>query len=512
VTGPFARFYPASLGLAARIGLIVIGAVALSVGISTVFIFFLGQGNSHPPSIPAARLAKDMLALYRRIDAAPAGERAGIEPEAPILRITWPAPPPPPGFTPPPGYLGDLQKLILDGLPEAGRGVGVDVGFPSADGGTPPGPPPQGSEFQGQQQGQPMPPPPPGSTGGGGGIVTSGSFGVGGGPFGAHGLLTFGPTVRAKLQLGDGSWLSLEASQWQPPPFPLIDFLTRVIPVTAVSLILFLWLARGFARPIVRLAEAAERLGIEGDVSMLQETGAPEMRAAARVFNQMQLRLRRLIDDRTQMLAAISHDLKTPITRLRLRAEFIEDASLQEKMLADLAEMESIVASTLAFARSDARSEASEPIDLADMLQSLAEARADCGAKVTYEGPAHLTVRVRPVALRRALGNLVDNALKYGESARLALSITDKLAVVTIEDEGPGIPVDQRELVFRPYYRLEGSRSRETGGVGLGLTIARAAIRAEGGDIELGNGSSGGLVVRVTLPLDPAAYRIASAS
>jgi signal transduction histidine kinase len=313
-----------------------------------------------------------------------------------------------------------------------------------------------------------------------------------------------GPPIRVSMQLGDGSWLAIEASEWWTLPFPLIEFLVRVVPISAVCLLLSLGVIRGFMRPITRLAAAAERLGIEGNVSMLQETGAPEMRAAARAFNEMQLRLRRLIDDRTQMLAAISHDLKTPITRLRLRAEFIEEPALQEKMLADLAEMEAIVASTLAFARSDARSEGSEAVDLADMLQSLAEARADSGALVGYEGPAHLTVKARPVALRRALSNLIDNAIKYGTSAHVALRIEDRQAVVEIDDEGPGIATDQMELVFRPYYRLEGSRSRETGGVGLGLSIARAVIRAEGGEIALTNRAEGGLRASVTLPLGTA--------
>src|SRR5262249_25438672 len=198
---------------------------------------------------------------------------------------------------------------------------------------------------------------------------------------------------------------------------------------------------------------------------------------------------------------ALSHDLKTPLTRLRLRAEFVDDPALQEKMLADLADMEAIVASTLAFARSDARSEAREAVDLAVMLQSLLEAHGDSGTLAHHDGPTHLTVRARPVALRRALGNLIDNAIKYGGSARVALGIDSGQAVVTIEDEGPGIPLDQAELVFRPYYRLEGSRSRETGGVGLGLSIARAAIRAEGGDITLSNCAERGLQVRVMLPL-----------
>jgi signal transduction histidine kinase len=163
--------------------------------------------------------------------------------------------------------------------------------------------------------------------------------------------------------------------------------------------------------------------------------------------------------------------------------------------------MEAIVASTLAFARSDARSEGSEAVDLADMLQSLAESRADSGAQVGYEGPAHLTIRARPVALRRALSNLIDNAIKYGTSAHIALRLEERQAVVEIADEGPGIAAEQMELVFRPYSRLEGSRSRETGGVGLGLSIARAVIRAEGGEIALANRPEGGLCARVTLPL-----------
>src|SRR4029077_2041932 len=155
-------------------------------------------------------------------------------------------------------------------------------------------------------------------------------------------------------------------------------------------------------------------------------------------------------------------------TRLRLRAEFIEEPALQDKMLADLAEMEAIVTSTLAFARSDARSEDSEAVDLADMLQSLAESRTDSGALVGYEGPAHLTIRARPIALRRALSNLIDNAIKYGTSAHIALRIEDRQAVVEIADEGPGIAAEQMELVFRPYYRLGSSRSRGNRGGGGG--------------------------------------------
>ena len=495
-----ARFYPSSLGLAARIGFILIGAVVLSIGISTAFIFIVGEGRNHMPVIPAETLAEKILAIYRRIDATPAGARdaASLQAEAPILRIDWPATSHPLARTPPPGYLRDLRTFLLLGLHDPAREVAVGVSFPPGFGeGPPPGEPPEGQPGEGQSPGPPPGPPP--SDSGPAGEFIQGAVVQGG--FARNRFAVIGPPIRVSMELGDGSWLSLEASEWRTLPFPLIDFLVRVVPISAVCLLLSLGVIRGFMRPITRLAAAAERLGIDGDVSILQETGAPEMRAAARAFNEMQLRLRRLIDDRTQMLAAISHDLKTPITRLRLRAEFIEEPALQDKMLADLAEMEAIVTSTLAFARSDARSEDSEAVDLADMLQSLAESRADSGALVGYEGPAHLTIRARPIALRRALSNLIDNAIKYGTSAHIALRIEDRQAVVEIADEGPGIAAEQMELVFRPYYRLEVSRSRETGGVGLGLSIARAVIRAEGGEIALTNRPEGGLCARVTLPL-----------
>ncbi|HSY89323.1 MAG TPA: ATP-binding protein [Verrucomicrobiae bacterium] len=499
-----ARFYPSSLGLAARIGFILIGAVVLSIGISTAFIFIVGEGRNHMPVIPAETLAEKILAVYRRIDATPAGARdaASLQAEAPILRIDWPATSHQLARTPPAGYLRDLRTFLLLGLHNPTRGVAVGVSFPPGFGeGPPPGEPPEGQPAEGQPSGPPPGPPP--SDSGPAGELIQGAVVQGG--FARNRFAVIGPPIRVSMELGDGSWLSLEASEWRTLPFPLIDFLVRVVPISTVCLLLSLWVIRGFMRPITRLAAAADRLGIDGDVSMLQETGAPEMRAAARAFNEMQLRLRRLIDDRTQMLAAISHDLKTPITRLRLRAEFIEEPALQEKMLADLAEMEAIVASTLAFARSDARSEGSEAVDLADMLQSLAESRADSGAAVGYQGPAHLTIRARPVALRRALSNLIDNAIKYGTSAQIALRLEERQAVVEIADEGPGIAAEQMELVFRPYYRLEGSRSRETGGVGLGLSIARAVILAEGGEIALANRPEGGLCARVTLPLPTAA-------
>jgi signal transduction histidine kinase len=483
------RLYPSSYGLAARIGLVLLLAVAISVGTSATFIYIIEQNRDNLAADDMGPLVEKIVAAYRDIDDAAVGRRSAAAAQAgsPSLHLEWPALAPQRIDDRGAGLLKALQDRIQADLHDSSRTVVVNLATPRGFGdGPPPGPPPE-SGGQG-------PAPPGGQPAGGlGQMFPQGGFGPG------------PPPLQVSMRLGDGSWLAIQVTNSAKSRIRLYDFLSRVIPIALICVLLFIGLVLGFTRPLVRLGAAAERLGIEDDVSLLQETGAPEMRLAARAFNRMQLRLKRLIDDRTQMLAAISHDLKTPLTRLRLRAEFIEDAGLQEKMLADLAEMEAIVASTLAFARSDARGEPRETIDLADLLQSLAEARSDCGSAVDYEGPAHLTAPARPVALRRALGNLIDNAIKYGQVAHLKLRREGDRAVIEVEDEGPGIPPDQQELVFRPYFRLEGSRSRETGGVGLGLTIARAVIRAEGGDVALANRPLRGLRATVTLPLGLAA-------
>jgi signal transduction histidine kinase len=214
----------------------------------------------------------------------------------------------------------------------------------------------------------------------------------------------------------------------------------------------------------------------------------------------MQGRVARFVQDRTQMLAAISHDLKTPITRLRLRAEFIEDDEQRDKMLADLDEMEAMIASTLAFARDDATSEPRLRLDLAAMVQGMVEDMEDLGADCAYSGPQTLVIQARPAALKRALSNLLDNALKYGRTARLSVSELGGEVLLVVDDDGPGIPEADFERVFAPFVRLEASRSRDTGGSGLGLAVARAAIRAHGGDITLANRPEGGLRVTVSLP------------
>ena len=187
------------------------------------------------------------------------------------------------------------------------------------------------------------------------------------------------------------------------------------------------------------------------------------------------------------MLAAISHDLRTPITRLRLRAELIDDAEQQAKMLADLDQMEQMIAATLAFARDEAVDEASVRFDLAAMLQSLADDISDTNGQASYTGPDKLEWTGRPGALKRAFQNLADNAIKYGQRADISLSDSEGKLVITFEDDGPGIPENERVRVFDPFYRIDPSRNRDTGGVGLGLAVTRSVVRAHGGDISFQN-------------------------
>ena len=258
--------------------------------------------------------------------------------------------------------------------------------------------------------------------------------------------------------------------------------------------------AHRLTRPLTRFAAAADRLGVDVQAPPLPERGARELRQAARAFNRMQKRLCHLIDDRTQMLAAISHDLRTALTRLQLRTEFIDDSQQRQKALSDLEEMHTMLSATLSFARDDMEAEARSPLDLAVLLQTVHDDYVDAGQTVNYQGPNHLIWVGRPTALRRAFTNLIDNAVKYGHQADVSLTAVDNVITVTIGDRGSGIAAKLREQVFTPFFRLETSRNRETGGVGLGLAVARTAIRRHGGDITLTDPSGGGLLVTVSLP------------
>jgi len=233
-----------------------------------------------------------------------------------------------------------------------------------------------------------------------------------------------------------------------------------------------------------------------------------EVRRAAVAFNWMQTRLRGLFAERTRILAAVSHDLQTPLTRLRLRAELMDDETLRDKMLADLAAMQALVEEGLAYAGSSAApNEAAILTDLDALAASLVADYTDAGQPVSLAGLGGHPVRTRPRTLRRLLGNLVDNALKFGGSAELVLDSADGAEVIAVRDRGPGIPEAELDKVFEPFYRLESSRNRETGGTGLGLAIARQLADALGAELVLRNLADGGLEARVALPADMPADR-----
>jgi signal transduction histidine kinase len=304
----------------------------------------------------------------------------------------------------------------------------------------------------------------------------------------------------------DTGWLNMRIEMPPPRPWHSETFLVAFVLMTLAAAALALWAVKRLTRPVRDLAAAADRLGRDVNAPPLPEAGPLEVATAARAFNTMAERIRRFVGDRTQMIAAIGHDLKTPITRLKLRAELLDDDEQRRKILADLEEMEGMIAATLAFARDDAAAEPSVPLDLAALcrtvLDEAADAAPDLAERVTYDGPEHLTVRARPVAMKRALANLVGNALVYGGAARLSLShATPGQLRILIEDDGPGVPDAELEGVFQPFRRLEASRNRETGGTGLGLPIARNILRAHGGDVVLRNRDDrGGLQAVVTLP------------
>lgn len=312
----------------------------------------------------------------------------------------------------------------------------------------------------------------------------------------------FGPgrSFLISLKLSDGSWLNAMVASEPPDVLWRGRFLLGFGATTLATLLLVAWAVRRAVSPLGLFASAAERLGTDIAAPPMNENGPAEVKRAAIAFNRMQERLKRFVDDRTRMLAAISHDLRTPLTRMRLRAEFVDDDEMRSKMLADLDEMEAMIGATLAFARDEAKTEERIEIDLADLLSQLAEEARESGQDVTLQASESATVSAAPLALKRALSNLIGNAVKYGNRADVSLAARPGHFDVVIEDDGPGIPEELQEKVFAPFYRVEGSRSKETGGVGLGLSVARSILRKHGGDVALENRKEGGLRVTASLP------------
>jgi len=302
------------------------------------------------------------------------------------------------------------------------------------------------------------------------------------------------------LHLPDGRWLIVEPQpSLQPSAWQQRLILSLVLSVLVLAPVAYLF-ARRLAKPIALLAEGAERLGRDPRAPPLAIRGPSEVGVAVRAFNDMQERLQRYVEDRTAMVGAIAHDLRTPLTRLRFRVEAAPD-ELRAKMAADIAEMEAMISGTLAFVRDATHPAKRTRLELSSLLESLADEMSDTGLSVSVDRAERVVIDGDPVALKRLFNNLLDNAVKFGRHARVRVFVDGELAVVEIEDDGCGLPERELERVFEPFHRYEASRSRETGGIGLGLAVARSVARAHGGDATLANRPSGGLTARVVLPI-----------
>jgi len=336
-------------------------------------------------------------------------------------------------------------------------------------------------------------PPPRSSESGPGGSEPRGDrFRGRGGPGGGPRELDIAVT----LPDGAGVTFRANAPQAAPPlPMPLLLELGFVALVLGVVLYA---MARTITRPLAELATAAEGVG-RGARMPLRESGARELREATRAFNTMQERLHRYLDSRTRVLSAMSHDLRTPLTRLKLRTESLDDATLRERFNADLDEMQRMVAGALNLFRGMNHDEPLQTVDVGALVAELKREQAELGTEVEVIGTAG-PVSARPTALKRCLGNLLSNAAKYGTNPAVALEDAPDELVVRILDDGPGISPEMLEQVFEPFFRLESSRNADTGGVGLGLSIARDIAQAHGGSLTLRNRSPHGLEAVLRLP------------
>ncbi|WP_323003985.1 ATP-binding protein [Denitromonas sp.] len=304
------------------------------------------------------------------------------------------------------------------------------------------------------------------------------------------------------LALRSGDWLRIEGgAPSEIFAWPTHLFLNLALMLAAV-IVLIWFVARMTVQPLTRLASAAKGLGDDLRQPPLAEDGPCEVQDAARAFNAMQHRIRSNIEERERFLAAVSHDLRTPVTRMRLRSEMLTDLRQRESTLRDLDEMQQMLSGALDFLRGKAVDEPMQPIDMVALLESLVEDRLEQGFDASFSTEVDtLRLQGRPQALRRALINLIENALKYGKCARVSLSTTPGEVCVLIDDDGPGLAPDELAQVFEPFYRVEHSRNRETGGVGLGLAIVRQIAQQHGGDVVLNNRGTGGLRARFSIPL-----------
>jgi two-component system OmpR family sensor kinase len=308
----------------------------------------------------------------------------------------------------------------------------------------------------------------------------------------------FGSFEAALRQL-DGSWRIVAPQRQLIAPWQQRNMIVLSVAFVVVMPLAW-WFARRLASPFSAFARAAERLGRDPDAPPLNMRGSAEVVAAAAAFNLMQERLNRYVSNRTTMIGAIAHDLRTPLTRLRFRIEAAPD-ELKTKLSGDLDEMEAMVASTLAFVQDATRPVERTKLEISSLVETVMDEAAETGRDAAVVRAERAVVDGDPIALKRLVTNLVDNALKFGSSARGRVFSEAGMAIVEVDDDGPGVPAGDIERAFEPFHRLESSRSRETGGAGLGLAVVRAIARGHGGEVTLQNRPEGGLRARVCLPL-----------
>ena len=320
--------------------------------------------------------------------------------------------------------------------------------------------------------------------------------------FSTHSLLTAARiqgSVQATSRLTDGSYLTLQLPMIAVPHVSIQQIAPSLFAIFGSAVFIAYWLLSRFTAPLRYLGEAAARFGSNFNAPLLDETGPSEVRSAVSAFNHMQRRIKRLIEDRSATAAAIAHDLGTPVTRLRLKIEEISDETLRKRLLGDVEQMQRMITSALDFSRLDFSTEDFHRVDVTSLLESMCEDYAEMNAKVTFRPAGRMVIFTKPMLLRRALNNVIENALKYGKSAELEIRTDPDCTTITIDDHGPGIDEALQEIAFKPFHRLE-DRNLSERGTGLGLTIARRIIESLGGTISLSNRESRGLSVKIVLP------------
>lgn len=318
---------------------------------------------------------------------------------------------------------------------------------------------------------------------------------------GFHAFMLPGPDNRVGIRLPDGALLTARLGADHSPPWLAMPWAVTLPFVLVSFTLLGLWAACALGTPLSAFATAAENFSLNSTAAPLAENGPEEIRSLARALNRMRERITTLMNDRTRMLAAISHDLRTPITRLRLRSEFIEDELHRRQTLIDLDQMRAMLESVLSFLRNDHTRETVTLVDLTAMLHLICDQFSDLGHKVSYRGPAHATLVARPDDLHRALTNLVGNAVRFGTIVSINLGISDQQAIIEVEDDGPGIDDARKAAMLEPFVRGDEARNMdESTGFGLGLSIARAIVTAHNGMLSLLNREPTGLTVRIVLP------------